>query len=346
MISKYIFTFFFSTFFFSLFAQEKKEIFFYIFNNKYLNINTLQYESSDFAPDQHFKTNSKYKMRYKGLVMDKIAYKGMLFESLGDNGLLLKNLETKAATPLPNKEKDLPTQGHSFLLEVSQGIIFVKPLQGDNGYMVYKYDESGKQLFGIQIPHSEYVQHGDLSYHLPYLGYTTHTANSIVFTSYVNRIPKTVMLNTLDGSLVNFDFSCIGVIRDVNYDMDIHGFIQLDKSKNTLNINYINQNFSISQNYFTDITHAETLVLGNTLYLAVFNGRQPDARLFAIDLTKEQILWEADFASFGGATSSAYFNAIWLGAYENKILMEGYESKGKYLQIFDATTGKRLWKSF
>lgn len=346
MIQKLLLSILFSCLFLSLLAQEKINEHLYPFNSKYLNIKTLQYENLNEEQSHHFKTDSKYAMRYKGLVMDKIAYKGMLFESLGDNGLLLKNLETKAATPLSNKEKSLPTQGHPFLLEVTKGIVFIKPLQAENGYMVYKYDETGKELFGVQIPHSEFVQHGELSYHLPYLGYTTHTATSVIFSSYVNRIPKTIMLNTLDGSIVSFDFSCIGVIRDENMDMDIHGFIQLDKSKNVLNINYISQNFSIERSYFSNITHVETLVLGNTLVLAAYNGRTPDAHLFAVDLKKEQIIWEAEVASFGGTASNTYFNAIWLGVFEGKILLEGYESKGKYLQVFDSSTGKRLWKSF
>jgi hypothetical protein len=35
-----------------------------------------------------------------------------------------------------------------------------------------------------------------------------------------------------------------------------------------------------------------------------------------------------------------------LGAYKGNVILEGYETKGKSLQIFDSANGKRLWKSF
>jgi len=330
----------------NLYAQEKVDEHLYPFDSKYFNLKTLQYENSTEERAHSFKSDSKYAIRYKGLVIDKIAYKGMLFEALEDNGLLLKNLTTKAATPLTNNEKDIPRQGLSYLLEVTEGIVHIKPLKADNGYMVYKYDESGKQKFGVQIKHSEFVQKGKLTYHLPYLGYKLHTANTIVFSSYVNRIPKTVTLSTLDGSVSNFEFSSIAVIRDETNDMDIHGFVQLDKETSSLKITYISDNFSIEHPSFSNITHAETLVKDNTLIITGYNGHAPNAQLLAIDLKTQKIVWEADVAKFGGKENSSYFNAIWLGEYDNKLLLEGYEPKGKYLQIFDIRTGSRIWKSF
>ena len=330
----------------NLFAQEKVNEHLYPFNQRYFNLKTLEYEASSEEKAHSFKTDSKYAVRYKRLAIDKIAYKGMLFEALEDNGLLLKNLTTKAATPLPNHEKDIPRQGLSYLLEVTGGIVHIKPLKADNGFMVYKYDENGSQAYGVQIRHSEFVQKGAFSYHLPYLGYKMHTANTIVFSSYVDRIKETVTLSTLDGSSSKFDFSSIGVIRDEAMDMDIHGFVQLDQEKNALLITYISDNFSIERPYFANCTHAETLIKGNSLIIAVYDGRGPNAQLLAVDLTSKEIKWEAEVARFGGTADKAYFNTIWLGEYEGKILLEGYEPKGKYLQIFDSSNGKRLWKSF
>jgi hypothetical protein len=327
-------------------AQDKVYEDLYPFDSKYFNLKTLQYENSTEENAESFKSLSKYAIRYKSLVIDKIAYKGMLFQTLEDNGLLLKNLTTKAVTPLPNNEKDVPRQGLSYLLQVTEGIVHVKPLKAENGFMVYKYNETGIQKFGIQIKHSEFVQKGKLAYHLPYLGYKLHTANTIVFSSYVSRIPKTVTLSTLDGSISNFEFSSIGVIRDEANDMDIHGFVQLDKEKSLLNITYISDNFSIEHPSFANITHAETLVKDNTLVITVYNGRAPNAQLLAIDLKTQKIIWEADVPKFGGKESTSYFNAVWLGQYDNKLILEGYEPKGKYLQIFDIRTGSLVWKSF
>jgi hypothetical protein len=327
-------------------VAEETALQLYPFNAKVLNLKTLKYVTPKEELSESFKTNSKYAIRYNGLAVDKLAYQGMLFEILGDNSLLLKNLETKAATPLFNKEKGLPVQGRSFLLEAINGVVFIKPLKAENGYMVYKYDKMGKELFGIQIKHSEFVQHNELTYHLPYLGYLTHTSNNIVFASYVDRIPKTLVLNTIDGSISQFDFSSLGIIRDAEMDMDVHGFVQLNRANSSVQITYISTNFEIKSPSFKNITHIETLLLDHTLILAAYNGRSPEVHLLAIDLSTQALKWEAEVAPFGSSTTSPYFNALWLGAYDGKIILEGYETKGKHLQIFDSSDGKRLWKSF
>lgn len=326
--------------------EPSKALHLYPFNHKVLNLETLSYSNQETELDRSFKTDSKYAVRYRGLAMDKIAYKGMLFETIGDNSLLFKNLETKAVTPLPNKEKGIPVQGNSLLLEANDGIVFIKSLKADNGYMIYKYDEKGKEIFGVQVPHSEFVQQGEYTYHMPYLRYMTHTASTIVFSSYVDRIPKTITFSTLDGTSSVFDFSSIGVIRDDKVDMDIYGFIQLNRAKSSINVTYINANFPIEQPYFNDITHVETLVLDNTLVLAAYNGRKPGIHLLGIDLSSFNIKWEADVAQLDGQATSAYFNVLWLSEYKGKILLEGYETAGKHLQVFDHKTGKALWKSF
>lgn len=335
----------------SLFAQNttnenEAALKLYPFDSKVFNLKTLEYATSEDEISASFKTKSKYAARYKGLTVDKLAYQGMIFEALTDNSILLKNLETKAVKPLPNKEKGLPVQGRSLLFEAVEGVIYIKPLKADNGYMVYKYDKTGKELFGVQITHSEFVQNHELTYHLPYLGYLTHTASNLVFASHVDRIPKTVVLNTSDGSLSKFDFSSKGIIRDAETDMSIHGFIQLNKTASSIKVTYITDNFECTKPYFKDITHIETLVLDKTLVLVAYNGRSPEVHLLALDLTTKTLKWEADVAAFGKDATSAYFNTVWLGNYEGKIILEGYETKGKSLQIFDSADGRRLWKSF
>jgi hypothetical protein len=335
----------------SLFAQNtatdnETALELYPFDSKVFNLKTLQYSASKNEVSESFKTKSKYAVRYKGLTVDKLAYQGMIFEALTDNSLLLRNLETQAVKALPNKEKGLPVQGRSLLLEAMNGIIYIKPLKADNGYMVYKYDKTGKELFGVQITHSEFVQHNELTYHLPYLGYITHTSSNVVFASYVDRIPKTVVLNTDDGSLSKFDFSSVGIIRDAQTDMDIHGFVQLNKTNSSIKVTYITDNFDCQKPYFKDITHIETLILDNTLVLVAYNGRSPEVHLLALDLSTKTLKWEADVAAFGKDATSAYFNTLWLGSYDGKIILEGYETQGKSLQIFDSADGKRLWKSF
>lgn len=349
MMKTLLFIAFFSNVSLLLYAQDSTAdslTHLYPFNRQVFNLKTLSYLDGENLLPHSFKTDSKYAVRYKGLAMDKIAYQGILFEALEDNSLLYRNLETKAVIPIPNKEKGLPVQGHSLLLEATNGIVFIKPLKADNGFMIYKYNAKGEEVFSVQLPHSEFVQHGELTYHLPYLGYTMHTANTIVFSSYVDRIPKTVTVSALDGSKAQFPFSSIGVIRDAAMDMDVHGFIQLDRAKSRLMITYISDNFPVEHSSLKDITHAESLLLDQTLIIAAYNKRTPKVQLLAIDLATKNIKWEKTVAQLAGTVSSAHFNAIWLGAYQDKIILEGYERNGKYLQVFDKQTGNLIWKSF
>jgi len=318
----------------------------YFFDDKTLNLETLQYSNTPNNVSQSFKKNSKYATRYKGLAVDQLAYQGVLFKLLKDNRLLLKNLRTQKTRTLPNKEKGIPSQGPSLLLEAVNGLICIKTLQADEGYRVYKYDLKGKELFGVEITHSEFVQQDKLTYHLPYLDYLTHTSKHIVFASYVDRIPKTVILNTSDGTLSKFDFSSAGVIRDPQTDLELYGFIQRNNVNSSITVTYINTDFDYKNPFFKYSTDLETLVLGTTLFLVAYNSRSPEARLFAIDLSTQTLKWEVEVSAFGKDATSAYFKTVWLAAYEGKIILETYETKGKSLQIFDPYHGKCLWKSF
>jgi hypothetical protein len=51
--------------------------------------------------------------------------------------------------------------------------------------------------------------------------------------------------------------------------------------------------------------------------------------------------WTADVKQIN-ASHSEYANKVTLSMYKNKIVMEGNESYGNYVQLFDAETGKRL----
>ncbi|CAA6824315.1 MAG: Unknown protein [uncultured Aureispira sp.] len=333
----------------SLFAQntaEKALVQRYPFDHNFFNLETLQYSNAQKDVSESFKTKSKYAGRYKGLAAEQLVHQGVVFKVLADHSLLLKNLATQKTRTLPNKEEGLAIEGGCLLLEAINGIVCLKTLEAAKGYRVYKYDQRGKELFGVEITHSEFVQHNDFTYHLPYLDYLMHTTNHIVFASYVDRIPKTVVLNTLDGRLSKFDFSSVGVIRDARTDLDLHGFVQLKRLSSSINVTYINMDFEYKNPFFKRSTQLETLVLGTTLFLVAYNNRSPEARLFAIDLSTQTLQWEVDVTAFGKDATSAYSKTVWLAAYEGKIILEAYETKGKSLQILDSYNGKSLWKSF
>lgn len=319
----------------------------YGFNGQYLDLATLQYEETLPSDSRSFKQASKYAARFQGLTLDRLIHQGVLFEIDSKQALHLKDLEGSSDQSIPNKEKDLPMESKSFLLPAADGVLQIKPLKEENGFMVYKYDKSGAELFGVQIPHSEFVQNGTYTYHLPYLSYKTHTASTVVFASYVDRIPKTVTLNSLDGKVANFDFSSIGIIRDQEYDMSVYGFIQLDKAKQQLNIRYVSELFSIERPYLMQMSYAESVLLDEqTLVLALYDGRAAGAHLIAINLVDKSVLWEKNVRALESNLNNNYFNILWLSSYEGKVLLEGYETEGRYLEVLDGKTGGSVWKSY
>ncbi|MCP4438749.1 MAG: hypothetical protein GY810_07375 [Aureispira sp.] len=316
----------------------------YPFEGKYLNLNTLEQEESATLLAETFKTESKYAYRFKALAIDQLAYKGMLFKILEKNGLLMTNMSTQAAGPLPNNEKDQTIYGMNFLLEVEGGVIYIKHLEPEVGFMLYKYDEAGKEVFALQLPHSKYIESGSLKYFSPYLGYFTHTASSLVFSSYSGLKKQTSIVNTKEGTVQNFDFTSIGVLRDEKGDMAIQGFVELDKSNSAIKVTYIDKTFLIQKSFLKDSDHVETLIVDNKLIVASNNRIQSGVQLFAIDLDSKETVWEAKVQQLNGSDKQ-YFNTLWLSAHEGKILLEGYEKAGKYLQIFDIKTGQQTWTS-
>ncbi len=328
------------------FGQERINGNLYKFNNQYFDVVKHKYENVEGILVDDFKNTSKFATRFTGLSIDQVGFRGTLFKMLDNNGLLATNLETSAANPLINNEKDIPRRGQNYLLRCNTGVIHIKNLEKANGYMVYKYNQKAEEEFAVQIKHSEYVDKGNIQYHLPYLKYKTHTGSSIVFTSYIDRIPKTVILSTSNGAVSNFDFTCIGIIRDEANDMDVHGFIKHKKGSDKIDITYISDEFSIQKPYFSTCNIAESILIENVLYVVTYNDMQNGVNLFAVDLNTKSIKWESNVAKITNVPAQYFFNMIWLSEHQGNIILEGYESGGRYLQIFDKTTGALKWKSF
>ena len=89
---------------------------------------------------------------------------------------------------------------------------------------------------------------------------------------------------------------------------------------------------------------AETVLFGDILVIAVFHDISTGSELSAFNINTGEKLWEADVKQLA-VPHSKYYNKVILSCYENKIIMEGVEAYGHYLQIFDLETGKRLFES-
>lgn len=314
----------------------------YPFNSEYINLQSFEKISLDDLPALTFKSQSIYAPRFQGLAIDKLAFKGKLFQAQSDNGILFTDLSTKAAMLLPNREKGYERFGQNFLIEGADGMVYIKYLNAEHGYMVYKYDAQGNEAMMVQLPHSELIERPNLKYYRPFLKYFSHTKWQLVFSSYIKDKPKTVVVELSSGQVLEYDFTTQGIIRDETEDAFIHGFVQLDATTGTMKITYRSDVIELSNTKWKGYNSVETVIKDNKLILACYDGRGSGASLVAIDLTTKLQIWEAALSPNPVTSNSSYYNMLWLTISGNKILLEGREPNIKYLQVFELETGKRL----
>ncbi|HMT12234.1 MAG TPA: hypothetical protein PKA39_11510, partial [Ignavibacteria bacterium] len=98
-------------------------------------------------------------------------------------------------------------------------------------------------------------------------------------------------------------------------------------------------------NYNYNVVYASSvtaLIHGDKLILALYHSISTGSDLLALDINTGKILWHANVDQVN-ASHSEYYNTVNLYAYKDKVLMEGIESYGKYLQVFDIKTGSTLY---
>jgi hypothetical protein len=315
----------------------------YPFNSEYINLQSFEKISLEDLPALTFKSQSIYAPRFQGLAIDRLAFKGKLFQTQSDNGVLFTDLSTKAAMLLPNREKGYERFGQNFLVEGADGMVYIKYLNAEHGYMIYKYDAQGNEVMMAQVPHSELIERPNLKYYRPFLKYFSHTKWQLVFSSYIKDKPKTVVVELSNGQVLEYDFTAQGIIRDEAEDAFIHGFVQLDATTGTIKITYRSDIIELTNAKWKGCNSVETVIKDNKLILACYDGRGSGASLVAVDLTTKALIWEAPLTlSSPVTTNSSYYNMLWLTISGNKILLEGMEPKMKYLKVFELETGKRL----
>ncbi len=332
-------------------TENKKEIeneYIYPFDGEYFDLNKLEITVSETGFVDNFKTGSKYYQRF--LMPDginnfqkEIAFKGSKFKIKDDSSVeilfqdsTVKVIENKEAKI--NKDK---IEENSFFLLSTDGVIHIKRLYGKYGYVMYKYDEKGHEIFNTHIKHTYMViRGGNISYH-PYLKYFTHTNEAIVFTSYERAYDKTHVISIKDGSLSTFSFKVTGIIRDVD-ENSIKGFIVHNEETGKVKVNFLTYDWLISKKQDVE-TINETLLCNNVVVVAAYSPITSGAALSAYNMQTGDVLWHADVKQLNAAHSK-YSNFVILSLYKDRLIMEGIEASGKYLQIFDLKSGKRLFE--
>jgi len=161
----------------------------------------------------------------------------------------------------------------------------------------------------------------------------------MIFTSHIAFADKfkTHVLSMDDFTLTEFDKTANGLILDEKEE-NLVGFVTQEEDHFTILM-------TDNKTYEFDIKYGspacEFILKDNLLYIANYHPISTGSGLCCFDLNTSIMKWKADVKQVM-ASHSEYSNKVTLSMYKNKIIMEGNESYGDYVQIFEAETGKRL----
>ncbi len=328
--------------------QTQKAESLYPFQNYYINLDKLAVIAVDIIPSKNFKTESKYACRFQAPVWfktfpAKVVYEDRTFSINEKEEIEINSIKTSSVKTIPNKDEDIKTEnvsGGNFLFVSDAGVVNVKRLWGNFGYAVRIYDAEGNEIRNFSFEHTKYVYKENVNYAYPYLNFLTYTPICGVFTSYDDNYKKTLIINLIDGKTKEISMHINGIIRAED-EKNINGYITMDNDKKVVTA-YLNDskfNLEASNYYYSD---AETIVKDSVIFVATYSKLATGSSLTAHSIKSGKLLWEADVKQFN-ADHSEYYNNVILSIYGDKIIMEGTEAFGSYLQIFDINNGKRLF---
>jgi hypothetical protein len=331
--------------------MEDSNLKFYPFDGYYINLETLQRVEIDGILPTNFKSISDYSFRFYAPAnwmnnfYNELVFQNSRFKIQNDCSIKITELSTSKSIVIDNPDKGCQVErvtGAHFLFASGNGVIEVKRLEGQYGYQVRNYSESGKCKYSLHIEHTFIEVKGNTNYHKPYLNYFTCTNKNLVFTSNNREFPKTVQVNLADGKLTEYPFTVNGIIR-TDREENIPGFILIDEIRKKFKTIILNHSWTASPENLYD-NNAETVLIGNVLYIAFYHGISTGSSLYAYDMNTGKQIWKANVKQLH-AEHSEYYNKVYLSAYKDKIIMEGIEAQGKYLQIFESLSGKLVFST-
>lgn len=236
--------------------------------------------------------------------------------------------------------------GRDLLFKGEACVVHVKDLESEYGYLISSYDENGKELYSKQLHHTKIEIKGNTHHHERILNYLTHNSKYVIFTTSVfsREFSQTVILELTTGNLTEIPVSTDGVLFD-SQDNITGLFLYDGKNKEVTFYDKLSDNVLWKYKYNYDVVYASSvtaLVQGDKLILALYHSISTGSDLLALDIKTGKLLWHANVDQVN-ASHSEYYNTVNLYTYKDKVLMEGIESYGKYLQVFDVNTGAKLY---
>jgi hypothetical protein len=320
---------------------------YYPFQGYYINLEDNNAELIDDVISTNFKTCSKYAHRFTNPISQSVSLNGKTFVVEQDKEKETYNIgifegETRVHTIKLPVESPLPEvrEYSIYLLPYKEDIIMYMQDMYTTHYTICKYNSEGDELMSIQIEHT-FVTHPDpnTNYQHRYLYLKELTNSQMVFSSHspFAEKAKTVVLSMDDFTTVEYDKTANGLILDED-DKELAGFV-------TQTDDHFKVQMVDGKNYAFEIKYGnpgcDFILKDNLLYIANYHPIATGSSLHCFDLNTGEMKWTADVKQVM-ADHSEYSNIVVISMYKDKIIMEGDEESGDYVQIFDAETGKRL----
>jgi outer membrane protein assembly factor BamB len=120
------------------------------------------------------------------------------------------------------------------------------------------------------------------------------------------------------------------------------GLIGYDEDAKKLTLELPNKTWQIDNPMGNDA--AKTVLKDSILYIAMYPVISDGSDVDAYNKNTGKLLWTGDVKHMQVAHSE-YYNTVYLTLFHDKLILEGVEAGGQYLQVLDAKTGKRLFEA-
>jgi hypothetical protein len=313
----------------------------YEYNREYIDLGSLTHVAMLGIPMYYFKTCSPYRDQFGDYTKGTAARLGNTkFEII--NQQELKITFTKDEFIIPNDcEGGSAYYNNDFLVQDETGVNHIHHCDA-SGYTIIRYDGLGNEINRTTISGDWIDRKGNSTHYKTHRILKNCTRNQLIF--YVDPQVDPNKTGTLILDLVTHQITEYPAIS-CGYAIDETGnsaglFYSLDKY-----INFQQQGSAKIYHIPFDAYYRNVIgvIRGDHLVIATYVSNATGSSLLCYNLKKDRLQWTADVQQLM-ISHSKYANRVYLSSYKNKIILEGQESGGSYLQIFDLYTGKRLWK--
>ncbi len=134
----------------------------------------------------------------------------------------------------------------------------------------------------------------------------------------------------LNNTVLYKGFQFIYTYNEITYTGEIK---QVDSSGNVLKV-------WERKEIYTD--SAFLLIENDKLYIGLFSGNSTGCKIIALDVAFGQIIWERQLNGLGSVGHSRYSNRVQMQLIDEKLVVFGWESGGKYIEILDPKDGNLI----